>query len=203
MLRPAAPRGAHPGGGGSPPGPHEVAGQGRCEAVRGWRGTAATPRAGRHRCGPRTPAERPATSPRRSPTARVPFPVPRTLLPFLFAFLLACPLPGDRHAADVPTGRRDQHGALNTCVTKPGSALRSLSDLRGKNVSGSVGSASDGTLVRAPQRAGIDPEQGVHTLNPQPAVGVSALQSGSADVLSQFVAWPGLLTSARPPDGAG
>ncbi|BDM70403.1 putative nitrate ABC transporter, periplasmic protein [Streptomyces nigrescens] len=84
-------------------------------------------------------------------------------------------------------------GALNTIVTKPGSALRSLSDLRGKNVSSSVGSASDGTLVRALQRAGIDPEQGVHKLNQQPAVGASALQSGSADALSQFVAWPGLL----------
>ncbi|MEU9499069.1 ABC transporter substrate-binding protein [Streptomyces sp. NPDC048196] len=84
-------------------------------------------------------------------------------------------------------------GALNTIVTKPGSALRSLSDLRGKKVSSSVGSASDGTLVRALQRAGIDPEQGVHKLNQQPAVGASALQSGSADALSQFVAWPGLL----------
>ncbi|MFF8371601.1 ABC transporter substrate-binding protein [Streptomyces lydicus] len=84
-------------------------------------------------------------------------------------------------------------GALNTIVTKPGSGLRSLSDLRGKNVSSSVGSASDGTLVRALQEAGIDPEQGVHRLNQQPAVGASALEAGSADALSQFVAWPGLL----------
>ncbi|MBM4795831.1 ABC transporter substrate-binding protein [Streptomyces sioyaensis] len=84
-------------------------------------------------------------------------------------------------------------GALNTIVTRPGSPLRSLADLRGKNVSSSVGSASDGTLVRALQRAGIDPEQGIHKLNQQPAVGASALRSGSADALSQFVAWPGLL----------
>ncbi|MGY5125034.1 ABC transporter substrate-binding protein [Streptomyces nigrescens] len=84
-------------------------------------------------------------------------------------------------------------GALNTIVTKPGSALRSVRDLRGKKVSSSVGSASDGTLVRALQRAGIDPEQDIHKLNQQPAVGASALQSGSADALSQFVAWPGLL----------
>ncbi|WP_327706562.1 ABC transporter substrate-binding protein [Streptomyces decoyicus] len=84
-------------------------------------------------------------------------------------------------------------GALNTIVTKPGSGLRSLADLRGKTVSSSVGSASDGTLVRALRQAGIDPEQDIHKLNQQPAVGASALQSGSADALSQFVAWPGLL----------
>lgn len=85
------------------------------------------------------------------------------------------------------------HGALNTIVTRPGSTLRSLADLRGKNVSSSVGSASDGTLVRALRQAGIDPEHGIHKLNQQPAVGASALRSGSADALSQFVAWPGLL----------
>ncbi|WP_329142336.1 ABC transporter substrate-binding protein [Streptomyces sp. NBC_01456] len=84
-------------------------------------------------------------------------------------------------------------GALNTIVTRPGSTLRALADLRGKNVSSSVGSASDGTLVRALRQAGIDPEHGIHKLNQQPAVGASALRSGSADALSQFVAWPGLL----------
>ncbi|MFF4696097.1 ABC transporter substrate-binding protein [Streptomyces chattanoogensis] len=84
-------------------------------------------------------------------------------------------------------------GALNTIVTKPGSPLRTLADLRGKKVSSSVGSASDGTLVRALQRAGIDPEHDIRKLNQQPAVGASALQSGGVDALSQFVAWPGLL----------
>ncbi|MGW8970686.1 ABC transporter substrate-binding protein [Streptomyces platensis] len=84
-------------------------------------------------------------------------------------------------------------GALNTVVTRPGSALRSVRDLRGKKVSSSVGSASDGTLVRALRQAGLDPEQDIHKLNQQPAVGASALQSGSVDALSQFVAWPGLL----------
>ncbi|MEW1748752.1 ABC transporter substrate-binding protein [Streptomyces angustmyceticus] len=84
-------------------------------------------------------------------------------------------------------------GALNTLVTKPGSPLRSLADLRGKKVSSSVGSASDGTLVRALQRAGMDPDKDIHKLNQEPAVGASALQSGAADALSQFVAWPGLL----------
>lgn len=84
-------------------------------------------------------------------------------------------------------------GGLNTIVTAPGSGLTSLKDLKGKKVSTSVGSAADGTLVRALQRAGIDPDKGIEKLNQQPAVGASALAAGSADALSQFVAWPGLL----------
>lgn len=84
-------------------------------------------------------------------------------------------------------------GGLNTVVTAPGSPLRSLADLKGRKVSSSVGSASDGTLVRALRRAGIDPAKGVRKLNQQPSVGASALAAGSVDALSQFVAWPGLL----------
>lgn len=84
-------------------------------------------------------------------------------------------------------------GGLNTVVTAPDSKLESLTDLRGKKVSTSVGSAADGTLVRALQRAGIDPTSGIEKLNQQPSVGASALQAGSVDALSQFVAWPGQL----------
>ncbi|MFD6891302.1 ABC transporter substrate-binding protein [Streptomyces sp. NPDC059957] len=84
-------------------------------------------------------------------------------------------------------------GGLNTVVTAPGSKIESLAGLRGKKVSTSVGSAADGTLVRALQRAGIDPEKGIEKLNQQPSVGASALQAGSIDALSQFVAWPGQL----------
>ncbi|MGW5460874.1 ABC transporter substrate-binding protein [Streptomyces sp. NPDC003996] len=84
-------------------------------------------------------------------------------------------------------------GGLNTVVTAPGSKLTSLQDLKDKKVSTSVGSAADGTLVRALQRAGIDPDKGISKLNQQPAVGASALSSGGVDALSQFVAWPGLL----------
>ncbi|MGW2637718.1 ABC transporter substrate-binding protein [Streptomyces sp. NPDC001348] len=84
-------------------------------------------------------------------------------------------------------------GGLNTIVTAPDSKLTSLKDLKGKKVSTSIGSAADGTLVRALQRAGIDPNKGISKLNQQPAVGASALSAGSIDALSQFVAWPGLL----------
>ncbi|MEU6272919.1 ABC transporter substrate-binding protein [Streptomyces populi] len=84
-------------------------------------------------------------------------------------------------------------GGLNTIVTAPGSRIGSLTDLKGKKVSTSIGSAADGTLVRALRRAGVDPDRGVEKLNQQPAVGASALSAGSVDALSQFVAWPGLL----------
>ncbi|MCX5387030.1 ABC transporter substrate-binding protein [Streptomyces sp. NBC_00083] len=84
-------------------------------------------------------------------------------------------------------------GGLNTVVVAPGSPLKTLGDLRGRKVSTSVGSAADGTLVRALQQAGIDPDKGIHKLNQQPSVGASALAAGSVDALSQFVAWPGQL----------
>ncbi|MGV9248416.1 ABC transporter substrate-binding protein [Streptomyces sp. NPDC003710] len=84
-------------------------------------------------------------------------------------------------------------GGLNTIVTAPDAKLSSLRDLKGRKVSTSVGSAADGTLVRALQRAGLDPDKDIEKLNQQPAVGASSLAAGGADALSQFVAWPGLL----------
>ncbi|MEU6802123.1 ABC transporter substrate-binding protein [Streptomyces neyagawaensis] len=84
-------------------------------------------------------------------------------------------------------------GGLNTIVTAPGSKLSTLEDLKGRKVSTSVGSAADGTLVRALRDAGLDANEDIEKLNQQPAVGASALSAGSTDALSQFVAWPGLL----------
>lgn len=84
-------------------------------------------------------------------------------------------------------------GALNMIVVDPDSPAQALPDLAGKKVSASVGSAGHGTLVRALERAGLDPKTGVEVLNQQPQVGASALESGQVQGLSQFVAWPGLL----------
>jgi NitT/TauT family transport system substrate-binding protein len=84
-------------------------------------------------------------------------------------------------------------GALNMIVVPPNSADRTVADLKGQKVSASVGSAGHGTLVRALANAGLDPKAGVEVLNQQPQVGASALESGQAQALSQFVAWPGLL----------
>lgn len=83
-------------------------------------------------------------------------------------------------------------GALNMVLTPPDSAVRNLAELGGKRVSTSVGSAAHGTLVRALQRAGLDPAS-VQVQNQEPAVGSSTLESGGTDALAQFVAWPGLL----------
>ncbi|UNB51487.1 ABC transporter substrate-binding protein [Mycolicibacterium sp. YH-1] len=84
-------------------------------------------------------------------------------------------------------------GSLNMVVVGPDSPARTITDLKGQKVSASVGSAGHGTLVRALDNAGIDPKTGVEVLNQQPQVGASALESGQAQALSQFVAWPGLL----------
>ena len=84
-------------------------------------------------------------------------------------------------------------GALNMVVVDPDSPAQTLTDLAGKKVSASVGSAGHGTLVRALAQAGLDPKVGVEVLNQQPQVGASALESGQVQGLSQFVAWPGLL----------
>jgi NitT/TauT family transport system substrate-binding protein len=84
-------------------------------------------------------------------------------------------------------------GALNMVVARPDSPATGLADLRGKQVSTSVGSAAHGTLVQALKAAGLDPRSDVSVQNQDPAVGASALTSGSVAALSQFVAWPGLL----------
>jgi NitT/TauT family transport system substrate-binding protein len=84
-------------------------------------------------------------------------------------------------------------GALNMVVVAPNSTATAVTDLAGKKVSASIGSAGHGTLVRALSNAGINPRTGVDVLNQQPQVGASALESGQAQALSQFVAWPGLL----------
>ncbi|MEV7009975.1 ABC transporter substrate-binding protein [Streptosporangium sp. NPDC051022] len=84
-------------------------------------------------------------------------------------------------------------GALNMVVVPKDSGAKTLIDLKGARISTSVGSAGHGTLVQALERAGIDPVAGVETVNQQPPVGASALESGGVHAYAQFVAWPGLL----------
>jgi NitT/TauT family transport system substrate-binding protein len=84
-------------------------------------------------------------------------------------------------------------GALNGVVAAPDSQVETLSDLDGKKISASVGSAGHGTLVQALDAAGIDPAKDVTVENQDPSVGASSLQGGSVDAVAQFVAWPALL----------
>ena len=83
-------------------------------------------------------------------------------------------------------------GALNGVVVSAESDIQRLQELKGRSISASVGSAGHGTLVQALDRAGIAPDA-VSIENQDPSVGASALQGGSVDAVSQFVAWPGLL----------
>lgn len=84
-------------------------------------------------------------------------------------------------------------GALNMVVVSDNSTAATLTDLVGRKISASVGSAGHGTLVRALSKVGINPATGVEVLNQQPQIGASALASDQVQGLSQFVAWPGLL----------
>ena len=60
-------------------------------------------------------------------------------------------------------------GALNMVVVAPNSTAQTLPDLAGQKVSASVGSAGHGTLVRALDRAGIDPKIGRRGAQPAAA----------------------------------
>jgi NitT/TauT family transport system substrate-binding protein len=86
----------------------------------------------------------------------------------------------------------NSRGALNGVVVAADSDVQRLAELKGHSISASVGSAGHGTLVQALDRLGIGPG-GVSIENQDPSVGASALQGGSVDAVSQFVAWPGLL----------
>jgi NitT/TauT family transport system substrate-binding protein len=86
------------------------------------------------------------------------------------------------------------HGALNGVVVGADSDAQTLEDLKGGDISTSVGSAGHGTLVQALDALGLDPTEDVTVENQDPPVGASALEAGSVDAVAQFVAWPGLLT---------
>lgn len=99
----------------------------------------------------------------------------------------------DKGSSLVAVTGYNLHGALNGVVVSKDSKVGSLTDLEGKKISASVGSAGHGMLVQALEKAGVDPAKQVSIENQQPSVGASALQSGAVDAVSQFVAWPGYL----------
>jgi NitT/TauT family transport system substrate-binding protein len=98
----------------------------------------------------------------------------------------------DARTEYIATTGYNAKGALNSVVVKTDSAITDLTQLKGKKVSASVGSAGHGLLVRALKNAGVDAKN-VSVQNQVPAVGASALQAGSVDAFAQFVAWPGLV----------
>ncbi len=103
---------------------------------------------------------------------------------------------GDGRTALISATGYNLRGALNMVVVPPGSPAHTLADLRGKRISSSIGSAGNGTTVRALSGLGMDPNNDVQMVNQDPAVGASALRAGAVDALGQFVAWPGQLVFA-------
>lgn len=80
-------------------------------------------------------------------------------------------------------------GSLNQVVVPSSSSARTIADLRGKVISTSVGSAAHGMLVRALSDAGLKTAD-VQILGQDPPIGVSAVESGRAAALAQFVPFP-------------
>lgn len=83
-------------------------------------------------------------------------------------------------------------GSLNQVVVPATSPATKLTDLVGKRVSTSLGSAGDGMLSTALRRSGIAPGA-VHIVNQDPAVGASSIDGHQVDALGQFVPWPQLV----------
>ncbi|GGK44619.1 ABC transporter substrate-binding protein [Nocardia camponoti] len=83
-------------------------------------------------------------------------------------------------------------GSLNQVVVPNDSTAQSISDLRGKHVSTSLGSAGDGMLSASLQRVGMTASD-VAVANQDPSIGAAAIQGGQVDALAQFVPWPQLV----------
>lgn len=92
----------------------------------------------------------------------------------------------------IATTGYNLRGSLNQVVVPNRSDATTLADLRGKQVSTSLGSAGDGMLNTALQRAGIA-TTAVDVANQDPSIGAAAIEGNQVDALAQFVPWPQLV----------
>ncbi|NLG56442.1 MAG: ABC transporter substrate-binding protein [Rhodococcus sp.] len=92
----------------------------------------------------------------------------------------------------VATTGYNLRGSLNQVVVPNDSTATTLEDLKGKQVSTSLGSAGDGMLATALGQAGIDREA-IEIANQDPSIGAAAIEGGQVDALAQFVPWPQLV----------
>lgn len=83
-------------------------------------------------------------------------------------------------------------GSLNQVVVPTDSPATSLADLKGKQISTSLGSAGDGMLSTALQKFGLGASD-VHVANQDPSIGAAAIEGHQVDALAQFVPWPQLV----------
>ncbi|BDY29758.1 ABC transporter substrate-binding protein [Mycolicibacterium mageritense] len=92
----------------------------------------------------------------------------------------------------VATTGYNLRGSLNQVVVPSDSTAQTLTDLTGKKVSTSLGSAGDGMFSSAVKNSGID-KSAVQIVNQDPSVGASAIDGRQVDALAQFVPWPQLV----------
>ncbi|MBF2026883.1 MAG: ABC transporter substrate-binding protein [Oscillatoriales cyanobacterium C42_A2020_001] len=78
-------------------------------------------------------------------------------------------------------------GAGNAVLVPKDSTLKTLTDLKGKEVSVPFGSAAHGMLLKALTNSGIDPSKEVKLISQSPEVGGSSLKTAQIDAHANFV----------------
>nr|WP_238558935.1 ABC transporter substrate-binding protein [Rhodococcus rhodnii] len=97
----------------------------------------------------------------------------------------------DARTAFVAATGYSLRGSLNQVVVPSASDAQALEDLRGAQVSTSLGSAGDGMLRTALERAGMSVDD-IGIVNQDPSIGAAAIEGGQVDAMAQFVPWPQL-----------
>lgn len=78
-------------------------------------------------------------------------------------------------------------GAGNAVMVPKDSSVKTLADLKGKQVSVPFGSAAHGMLLKALKGAGMDPEKDVKLVSQAPEVGGTSLRTNQIDAHANFV----------------
>lgn len=78
-------------------------------------------------------------------------------------------------------------GAGNAVLVPKDSPVKTLADLKGKEISVPFGSAAHGMLLKALTKTGIDPSRDVKLISQSPEVGGSSLKTGQIDAHANFV----------------
>ncbi|MBD1824260.1 ABC transporter substrate-binding protein [Cyanobacteria bacterium FACHB-DQ100] len=78
-------------------------------------------------------------------------------------------------------------GAGNAVMVPKDSPVKTLADLKGKQVSVPFGSAAHGMVLKALKGAGIDPEKDVKLISQAPEVGGTSLRTNQIDAHANFV----------------
>lgn len=94
---------------------------------------------------------------------------------------------GDVRTKYIATLGYSPTGAGNAIVVPKDSTVKTLTDLKGKQVSVPFGSAAHGMLLKALKGAQIDPEKDLKLVSQSPEVGGSNLQTKQIDAHADFV----------------